>query len=71
MSTTGRSAWPTGSVIRIESSCAIGSSNCSCQEETVHRSGGQGFVEQQRKLEGVNPRARAEETQKEKGYMGK
>jgi hypothetical protein len=37
----------------------------------MHRPGGQGLVEQQRKLEGVNPRARAEETQKEKGYMGK
>jgi hypothetical protein len=29
----------------------------------VHRSGGQGLVKQQRKVEGANPRARAEETQ--------
>jgi hypothetical protein len=28
MSTNGRTTWPTGPVIRIESSCAVSDSNC-------------------------------------------
>jgi hypothetical protein len=74
-STIRRTTWPTG-VIKIESSSAIGGSNCvlserDCALVSCSAANEKAVVKRHRKLrlEGVNARGRAKETQKENGYM--
>jgi hypothetical protein len=75
ISTIGKTTWPTG-MIKIESSCAVGGSNCvlskrDCALVSCSAANEKAVVKKHRKLrlEGVNPRGRAEEIQKEDEYM--
>jgi RNase P/RNase MRP subunit p29 len=74
-STIGKTMWPT-SVIKIESSCAVGSSNCvlserDCMLVSCAAQNEKAVLKKhkQLRLEGVNASGRAEEIQKENGYM--
>ena len=74
-STIGKTTWPNG-VIKIESSCAVGGSDCvlserDCALVSCSARNEKAVVKKHKKLrlEGVNARGGAEEIQKEDRYM--